>query len=56
MKAVMAEHIDVGYAARRMIITRLLVQIDFVPIAIVMMLIAQNMIMVLHVIAAYEKV
>ena len=56
MKVVMAEHTDVGYAARRMIITRPLVLIDFVRIAIVMMLIAQNMIIMLHVIAAYDKV
>ena len=56
MKVVMAEHTDVGYAARRMIITRPLVLIGFVRIAIVMMLIAQNMIIMLHVIAAYDKV
>lgn len=56
MKVVMAEHTDVGYAARRMIITRPLVLIDFVRIAIVMMLIAQNMIIMLHVIAAHDEV
>ena len=56
MKVVMAEHTGVGYAARGMIITSPLVLIDFVRIAIVMMLIAQNMIIMLHVIAAYDKV
>jgi hypothetical protein len=56
MKVVMGEHTDVGYAARGMIITRPLVPIDFVRIAIVMMLIAQNMIIMLHVIAAHDKV